>query len=300
MSRTREIKLNCNTAGADLLRQCFGYFRSRSVTAMFGVLQEPICYGAVCGTAGADLVTVMFGVLQEPICCGSVWVTSGADLLRRCLGYCRSRSVTAVFGVLHEPSWYGNVLCASGADLLRRCLRYFRSRSVTPMCGLLQEPICYGNVSGTSGADLLRHRLWYCSSGCYGNVWCTSGAVLLRRCLGVLQELVCYGSVWAYLPTSSGSPDAERCFLFLVLGITARRPQRFRRTHGLQRTGARIAPSPFLRPASLALLLPVVPPRPLLLSSLHAHTALHSNSDGPAPALPSGCRSRARRPEGGG
>lgn len=147
------------------------------------------------------------------------------------------------------------------------------------MYGLLQEPICYGNVSGTSGADLLRHRLWYCSSGCYGNVWCTSGAVLLRRCLGVLQELVCYGSVWAYLPTSPGSPDAERCFLFLVLGITARRPQRFRRMHGLQRTDPRIAPSPFLRPASLALLLPVVPPRPLLLSSLHAHTALHSNSD---------------------
>ena len=87
------------------------------------------------------------------------------------------------------------------------------------MYGLLQEPICYGNVSGTSGADLLRHRLWYCSSGCYGNVWCASGAVLSRRCLGVLQELVCYGSVWAYLPTSPGSRDAERCFLFLVLSF---------------------------------------------------------------------------------
>ena len=111
------------------------------------------------------------------------------------------------------------------------------------MVGVLQEPFCYGDV------------------------W------------GVLQGLVCYGSVWAYLPTSPGSPDAERCFLFLVLGITARRPQRFRRMHGLQRTDPRIAPSPFLRPASLALLLPVVPPRPLLLSSLHAHTALHSNSD---------------------
>ena len=67
-----------------------GYFRSRSVTAMFRVLQEPICYGTVCGIAVAD-VMAMFGVLQEPFCYGEVW------------GYCRSWSVTAVFGPTYLP-----------------------------------------------------------------------------------------------------------------------------------------------------------------------------------------------------
>ena len=72
-------------------------------------------------------------------------------------------------------------------------------------------------------------------------------------------------------------------------------PLRFRRKHGLQTKGARIAPSKFVFPASRALLLPVVPPRSLRLSSLHARTALRSNSAGPAPCVPSGCRSRASR-----
>ena len=55
---------------ADLLRQCLGNRRSRSVTAVLRALQEPICYS-------------------------SVWGTAGADLLRQCLGNRRSRSVTA-------------------------------------------------------------------------------------------------------------------------------------------------------------------------------------------------------------
>ena len=57
---------------------------------MFRVLQEPICYGTVCGIAVAD-VMAMFGVLQEPFCYGDVW------------GYCRSWSVTAVFGPTYLP-----------------------------------------------------------------------------------------------------------------------------------------------------------------------------------------------------
>ena len=31
----------------------------------------------------------VFGVLQEPICYGIAWGTTGADLLRHCLVYCR-------------------------------------------------------------------------------------------------------------------------------------------------------------------------------------------------------------------
>ena len=89
------------------------------------------------------------------------------------------------------------------------------------------------------------------------------------------------------------------CFLFRVASITARRPLRFRRKPGLQRSGARIAPSLFLLPTLRALLLPIVPPRLLQLSSLHARTALRLNPAGHAPRVPSGCRSQARHPEGG-
>ena len=67
------------TAGADLFRHCLEYCSSRPVTALFGVLQEPIC-------------SASFGVLQEPICCGIVWGSAGADLLRHRLGYYRRGS----------------------------------------------------------------------------------------------------------------------------------------------------------------------------------------------------------------
>ena len=51
--------------------------RSRSVTTVFGVLPEPICYGSVWGTARADLLRhALLGVLQERICYGIVWYTA--------------------------------------------------------------------------------------------------------------------------------------------------------------------------------------------------------------------------------
>ena len=49
------------------------WYLLNTVTALFGVLQEPICYGIVAiiwDTAGC------FGVLQEPICYGIVWGTA--------------------------------------------------------------------------------------------------------------------------------------------------------------------------------------------------------------------------------
>ena len=197
--------------------------------------------------------------------------------MRCCSRYCMSRSD------------YDNVWGTAGSDLLRQCLAYLWSRSVTVMFGVLRKPVCCGIVGGIAVADMLWQRLVCFRIVCYGNVWgITAGAEPQRQCLGL------------FLCTLSDSSDAERCFLFLVLGITARRPQRFRQMHGLRRTIAQIATSPFLLPASLALLLPVIPPRRLLLSGLQAHTALHSTSDGTAPSVPSGCRSRARYPKGGG
>ena len=119
----------CGTSGADLLRQCMGYFRSRSVTAMFRVLQEPICYGTVCGIAVAD-VMAMFGVLQEPFCYGDAW------------GYCRSWSVTAVFGPTYLP--HPVHLTPNGAS--------FSSSSASPRVarsGFAGCMACSGQVRGS-------------------------------------------------------------------------------------------------------------------------------------------------------
>ena len=77
------------------------YCRGQSVTALFGVLQERICYSIVWGTAGADLLRNCL-----------VYFRSGS--VTALFGYCRSPSDTALFGVLQEPICYSIVWCSSG------------------------------------------------------------------------------------------------------------------------------------------------------------------------------------------
>ena len=180
----------CRSRSVEALKCCW-CFRSRSVTVLFGVLQEPICYGIFCGAPGADLlrhclwylrsrfVTAFFVELQEPICYGIFCGTSGADLLRHCLGCFKSGSSAALSGVLQGPICYG-IVCGS------------RSRSVTAFFVVLQEPICYGIVRGTAGADLLRHCFWYFRSR-------SVTALFVVR-----EEPICHGIV-------CGTSGAERC-----------------------------------------------------------------------------------------
>ena len=90
----------------------------------------------------------MFEVLQEPICYGNVSGTSGADLLRRCWGYFRSRSVTALFAVLQEPICYGNVCGTAGTDLLGRYR--FQTITLNTLSGLLGKTYCPKSYVGAA------------------------------------------------------------------------------------------------------------------------------------------------------